>query len=515
MENDKILTEIDELMNLAGSNEGSDEHYLYHLAQIMARALDADESFISEIAEQNKLRTLAFWNGKEFRNNFEHTVTASLLAKIAKDKFYVSNNMNDIFQHSTILFKNNEGCCCIIPLLKLSGEIIGILGVIYKTQAPQTNTSEQMLKLFSLHASPILRLYQTEKSVLKNKNKHAPQKTCLTENEKKVLYGVACYPLLTDKELSLKINVKRSTITIIRNKLKHDGFYNHIIIPNFTAIGCELMCIIVCKSLLNSINDHNADIMSTIQNHPEVVYSTIADKDWIAVTVSKSFADIKRITDLISSFCEQQKASLPEIVYLPFELNKKIEFYNSNNLLKNAVDLNFDFGPISETNASKITSSLSDKEKQVLYALVKYPNLPDSVISSKTKISRPTISKIRKKLIQHNIITSLNIANAQKLDCEIFVYMHLKVNAPITKMLTDKYRPIFTSIGEKEIITMGIFKDYSAYKYSYDNLMQELTAKKLIALEPTIRLMSLKQIIQQKLDLAPIVKKVLNLNIEF
>ena len=44
----------------------------------------------------------------------------------------------------------------------------------------------------------------------------------LTKKEKLVIYGLVRYPQLTDKELSEKLNLKHSTLTSIRHRLKEN-----------------------------------------------------------------------------------------------------------------------------------------------------------------------------------------------------------------------------------------------------------------------------------------------------
>lgn len=58
----------------------------------------------------------------------------------------------------------------------------------------------------------------------------------LTQKEKQVLYGLTGWPELNDKELANKLNLKRSTVTSIRNKLKKRKYFQRFILPNFEAL---------------------------------------------------------------------------------------------------------------------------------------------------------------------------------------------------------------------------------------------------------------------------------------
>ena len=63
----------------------------------------------------------------------------------------------------------------------------------------------------------------------------------LTRKERLVFYNLVKHPDFNDNQISKEIDVKRSTVTAIRNKLKRDGFYTKLVIPNLPALGCRLM----------------------------------------------------------------------------------------------------------------------------------------------------------------------------------------------------------------------------------------------------------------------------------
>ena len=67
------------------------------------------------------------------------------------------------------------------------------------------------------------------------------KKVELTKKEKLMLYGLAKYPQLTDKELSEKLGLKHSTITSIRHRLKENEYLRKLIIPKLQSMGCEML----------------------------------------------------------------------------------------------------------------------------------------------------------------------------------------------------------------------------------------------------------------------------------
>ena len=65
----------------------------------------------------------------------------------------------------------------------------------------------------------------------------------LTEKDKLVLWVSAEYPDLVDKGLSKKLDIKRRTFHAIKTKLKKNGVFSTLIVPDFNAIGFEILSI--------------------------------------------------------------------------------------------------------------------------------------------------------------------------------------------------------------------------------------------------------------------------------
>lgn len=80
---------------------------------------------------------------------------------------------------------------------------------------------------------------------------------------------------------------------------------------------------------------------------------------------------------------------------------------------------------------------LTDKEKIVLYGLVKYPELNDIELAQKIKIKRPTITAIRNRLEKQEVYLTKKIPDISRLGCEIINITHTEYN-PLTPYKTRK-----------------------------------------------------------------------------
>ena len=65
----------------------------------------------------------------------------------------------------------------------------------------------------------------------------------LTDREKSVLYEIVKSPHYNDYKLAEHTNIKLSTVTAIRRRLKKNGIYHTIRIPNLQFLGAELLAV--------------------------------------------------------------------------------------------------------------------------------------------------------------------------------------------------------------------------------------------------------------------------------
>jgi hypothetical protein len=73
----------------------------------------------------------------------------------------------------------------------------------------------------------------------------------------------------------------------------------------------------------------------------------------------------------------------------------------------------------------------TEREKIVLYGLVKWPTLNDVELSERIGVKRPTLTAIRNKLEKERYYTTTRIPDFQKLGCELFVVKYGEFN-PLT-----------------------------------------------------------------------------------
>ncbi len=348
---------------------------------------------------------------------------------------------------------------------------------------------------WELMESSVRRNAEDELKALKDIMK-LTKKNSLTNNAKLVLYSLVKYPLFNDRQFSMKLNVKRSTITAIRNKLKKEGFYSTCNIPEFALIGCKLM------SIFNGeipVEDGNSNEIFSI---PEMVYAVRTDKHYLSITLSKDAAEMRRIADNISAAYKRNVET--HITSFPLAKIKTTRLFDYSSLLKSLFSLKIENDSKEEAANPKIPvkKELSYNEKIILYSLVKYPDLTNSEISARTGLSKPTIGKIKEKLINEGFIKVVNIPDIRKLGCKLLVYSNgtcLMQN----KLKQEEHFLIFATNDKKQTCSIFVFEDYSKY-----DLKRQIFGQ-------MTQLFPVQNIKYQKMDFGPFVKKIFGLKTDF
>jgi CheY-like chemotaxis protein len=371
-----------------------------------------------------------------------------------------------------------------------------------------------------LHSTIEMALYkhksEKEKAALKEQITKLIRKINLTENEKFVLYGLIRYPMFNDVELSKKLRIKRSTVTAIKNKLYNDGYYFKHRLPNFALIGCELLTVIYGK--INKIMPNREElqaIFAEILGAPEQIYLSSTDKEFMGLCVSKNLTDIKKHIDKIHNSMKEKNLPVSiDCVYFPFDTSDYMIF-NYGPYVKKRLEVNLSEEKIGSVKGKK--RRLTKNERVIFYALVRFGSLNDSEIALKTKLPRPSISQIKRRLINDGFIGTLNIPNLLKLKSELLVFNYGIFNDGRPKELGDFLKEnagnIFRVTSSNEACYMNVYDDYTEYESNAKEGVKFFSDKKLeLKLES---IMSVPLLAYESLDFASLLKKIFDLGVRF
>ncbi len=346
----------------------------------------------------------------------------------------------------------------------------------------------------------------------------------LTKKEKLVFYNLVRFPELNDNELSEKIDIKRSTVTAIRNRLKKEAFYSTMVVPNLPALGCKLMGITYGRynPLTPRTERMKAPTFEEKLKHPELIFARSTDTEFINFFVAEHLTDIRRVQD--KSYLDYEAHGFIEefnAVYYPFELSSVTSIFNFAPLLKKLFgleedDKDRDYNGVGWSPGTK-QAELTNIEKVILDSLVKYPEATAIELSKITGKTRSTISKVRKEMLSSGLIKTVNLPSLDKLGCELltFFYTRFSPKCPFevrkkkSEAMMGVYYPILKISGDIESVALCVMKNYTEYTNIYNSIMALYKENNYIVGNLYTLLFPIQQTKLNKLDFSAITHKML------
>jgi transcriptional regulator with GAF, ATPase, and Fis domain len=121
----------------------------------LASALQVRYAFVAECRDQarTRARTLAFWKGEDFGENFEYDVTETPCAKVLGGTVcHYADNVRALFPLDRDLFELNVESYFGLPILNASGQVIGHLAVMDDKPMAEDTRGLAVLKIFAARA---------------------------------------------------------------------------------------------------------------------------------------------------------------------------------------------------------------------------------------------------------------------------------------------------------------------------------------------------------------------------
>lgn len=350
----------------------------------------------------------------------------------------------------------------------------------------------------------------------------------LTNKEKLMLYGLTKYPKLTDRYLSEKLDLKHSTVTSIRHRLRENEYFRTVTIPRLQNMGCKMLVVTYTSfNPLIPLDERVKITGETIEVFDEIFFSVGELDKGFSLSFSQDYATIGRINDIRTQTFGGRgllEEEYPNMAIFPFEISKIHRFFDFAPLLKKKFDLNLK----SDDTAKDVGFSnkedifLSDTEKKVYCMLIRYPELSDSGIGSKLGVSRHTVSRFKKSLEQNNLIGRINLPDIKKLGFEILAFYHIRFDPKKPPDLEkNEASPllgnstIFLARRLFEAVMISVYNDYEEYKQDRTRVMQVLKENKWIVKDPLLRTYGLNTLVFIKdFKFVPIAKKIIGCDLE-
>jgi len=341
----------------------------------------------------------------------------------------------------------------------------------------------------------------------------------LTHKEKEVLYGLIRFPDLNDIELAQRIRIKRPTITAIRNRFEKEGLYSMKRIPDLRQLGCELITATYTQyNPLTSYETRKKDI----KEDPSMFIEIQTDSQQLTLSAAKNYTEAKkqlnqhiRVNEKLGYSKKKNITSL----FFPLELS--------------IVLMNCAFGPLVRKNFSldagddtdevpsqrRGSVELTDHERLVLYALVKYPMLREKEIAEKTLLTRQTVNSINRKLKSEGVIKTVRIPDFRKLGLELVIFtsifmrptVPLEERMKVASKVVNEGSQVFIVSNLTESVMVSFSKSYTDVQKTYRELLELYSRHNFLERRPKLRIMPVDEIKCLKCDYAEVTRHLLKI----
>jgi PAS domain S-box-containing protein len=342
----------------------------------------------------------------------------------------------------------------------------------------------------------------------------------LTEKEKLVLYAMTAHPEKNDRELADHTGLKRSTIMSIRNRLKKDELYRVVNIPNLRALGCDLLTIVQ-----GELNAPLTDIRGEFKKNPipGLVGLHTTDRAFYAVFSAKDLSEFYTdIMPLLSTAAQKKMIKdHPSVAHFPLDMTNISAMFDFSGFLNKMLELE------QETSKKVMVAPgnvrLTKNMRELIYALLKYPEASTAEIAKKLRLAKSTVAKNKAELFNKGILLRVVMPDIRKFNCDISAICSLKY-APessiesrkeIFEKLSRSYPGAVMSLsGDREVVMLNFFKTYKRYTDFVKRLNVALMDEKIFLDDCDVLELVMSNTKAFWLDFSGLAKKMLNIPYE-
>ncbi len=332
----------------------------------------------------------------------------------------------------------------------------------------------------------------------------------LTEKQREVLYGLIKYPALNDRELSEIIHVNKSTIATIKNRFRNSGYYRTIRIPHLDRFGFELMTI--SYSAMNPFLSRRSKLeLENIFNHfsDTTINMVMKSTDGAWQSIALDFTQAKEQHDLFLQLDAKYhflRTNEIETIFFPFRTSRIVNYWDYSFAIAHYLDKEIspeeeehrDVPNETEGYTKEIPTELrdfSELEKRALYGFLKFPRTSDRSLAKKISMSRNTLTSIRHKFEDAQLIRTIRVPNFKKLGFGLMVFTHIKLRPKSISQsykLRQLYSPyeflvpdVFSILSETDFISVGVYQNITEFEEIRNRITRRLRDELSSLREPT------------------------------
>lgn len=333
----------------------------------------------------------------------------------------------------------------------------------------------------------------------------------LTKKELDALWGLINYPILNDKYLAKKTNLKLSTVTAIRRRFREKDYFQTVNIPNFYRLGYELLSVEYGPFNETVPIDRRIKYFKKfLSNDTNSIFSLMSRSNGVVLNITKNYAEANEHYKNLGAFFTEHNLSDEsgwKRVIFPFQNSIFWNFFDFSPVIRYSYDIKRrinlkEFSSKKEVKAAR----LGKKARKILYGLVKYPEESDKRIADRFGVSRQAVSSLKKRFLKEDLMSTRRVMNFEYTGCSLvtFGYIFFGTKAPIDMRkngldYTKKNIPSFIGVSSAfENVSFAALKNLSDYEKIREKILSFYKSHLTIAKPPDTLLFPVEDLCYRK-----------------
>lgn len=253
------------------------------------------------------------------------------------------------------------------------------------------------------------------------------------ESEMKVIFGLTEDASRTDADIAERFGLKKGTVASIRRRLLDAGAISYLNVPAFNRLGCEAIGFHVGVTEPSERSDAKVNHYTDFcMRNPQVFQGLIGGTSIVLYTALRSATEYEEFVQSHNKFFSGTKrnsrAKLSSTMF-PYAMTRGTFVPNFAPIVHNHFDLDIPPPKCPLPSAVEVEEpDLSETERRTLVAMVENPKMSDRQIATLVGLSRQAVTRIRNKLLDRGIMTTVCIPRLYKWGFEICAVAHPKFN---------------------------------------------------------------------------------------
>lgn len=304
----------------------------------------------------------------------------------------------------------------------------------------------------------------------------------LSEKEKVAFHALIKYPLMNDRQISETVNIKLSTITAIRRRLRESGVFRTYRIPMLQRIGMEIISLSYGSMFRMSPNNAFMDRIKDFILVRNSIYAITDMNHELLLDFMPNYTEFKKGTEQFERFFfmhnPQPEDRMEAVLFPTGDRVMTLSFFDYTPVLEK-IFMNEVVSGNKEEYIEMGEKRLNRKEKKAFINFIEHPEATDKAVAKMAGISRQAASVMKARFYREGLMKKVRIPDLSKLGMEIIGFTHIRFGPKFgleerhdRDILMSAQMPhFFTLFNTTDAVIISAHRSFEEYSRDVHNLL--------------------------------------------